>query len=281
MPTFQAVLADAEKKARLKHMETSAVKILLLHESGMTSSQLYLSLRQEMPASALSSFQAGVHRYLELGEPVQYIVGYVYFYGYKFAVGPNVLIPRFETEELVANVLIAYDETFSGAPVRLVDIGTGSGCLAIALQKEEPKLSVTATDISQAALETARLNARNLGANITFLHGDMLEPLHGQKFDMLVSNPPYIPELEVVDPIIANNEPSVALYGGEDGLKFYRIILANAKPILNARFVIAFEHAYDKKTEIQALAKAAFPMASIETVKDMQGKDRMTIIIQQ
>jgi len=108
----------------------------------------------------------------------------------------------------------------------------------------------------------------------------MLAPLEGQKFDILVSNPPYIPAAEVVDPIIRNNEPSVALYGGDDGLKFYRIILANAKPILNDRFVIAFEHAYDKKAEIQALAKAAFPTAGIETIKDMQGKDRMTIIIQ-
>jgi release factor glutamine methyltransferase len=278
MATFASILRDAEKTARRAGKEASAIKQLLLHHSGMTPSQLYLKLDDPMPEESLQAFMESLHRYVVKGEPVQYILGYVYFYGYRFLVGPDVLIPRFETEELVANVLIAYDEVFAGRPARLVDVGTGSGCLAIALKLEEPNLDVTATDISESAVQTAKANASALGADVSFLLGDMLSPLQGQTFDILVSNPPYIPDSEAVDPIIRDHEPHVALFGGEDGLRFYRIILRNAEPILADTFVIAFEHAYHHGEAIRRLALESFPSAEATTIKDMQGKERMTLI---
>jgi release factor glutamine methyltransferase len=280
MPTYQQVLKDSERLARLRRLEPSAVKLLLLHFSKMSASELFLHMQDEFPEVQYTEFKKGLHRYLDGFEPVQYIIGYVYFYGYQFLVGPNVLIPRFETEELVANVLIAYDEVFGDKEVRLVDVGTGSGCLAIALALEEPHVEVSASDVSLEALSTAKQNASNLGANVTFYHGDMLQPLMGQKFDILVSNPPYIPEDEAVDPLISNNEPHVALYGGKDGLKFYRIILSQANELLNDTFVIAFEHAYNTAEAIRELALHYFPQASVETLQDMQHKDRMTLIKQ-
>lgn len=280
MATFAAILRDAEKTARRAGKETSAIKQLLLHHSEMTPSQLYLKLDDPMPEASHRAFLHSLDRYVVKGEPVQYILGYVYFYGYRFGVGPDVLIPRFETEELVANVLIAYDEVFGDKPARLVDVGTGSGCLAIALKLEEPRLEVTATDISESAVQTAKANAATLGADVAFLVGDMLDPLRGRTFDILVSNPPYIPSSETVDPIIRDHEPHVALFGGEDGLHFYRIILNNAKPVLADTFVIAFEHAYHHGEAIRNLAKDVFPTAAAETIKDMQGKERMTIIKQ-
>jgi release factor glutamine methyltransferase len=280
MATFASVLRDAEKTARRAGKEASAIKQLLLHHSGMTPSELYVKLDTSMKEDAHQAFLLSLSRYVDQGEPVQYILGYVSFYGYRFLVGPDVLIPRFETEELVANVLIAYDEVFAGKPARLVDIGTGSGCLAIALKLEEPNLVVTATDISEAAIQTAKDNAKALHSDVEFLVGDMLSPLQGRMFDILVSNPPYIPAEEVVDPIIRDHEPHVALFGGEDGLRFYRIILSGAKSIVADTCILAFEHAYHHGEAIRQLAKEHFPDAECVTLRDMQGKERMTIVKQ-
>lgn len=279
MATFHQVLKEAEKKARTTGKESSACKLLLLHFSGLTSSELYLSLDQEMKEENLRLFEEALNKYITNNIPVQYLIGYVYFYGYQFLVDEGVLIPRYETEELVANVLIEYDELFQGEKVRLVDIGTGSGAIAISLALEEPNLDVSATDISLEALEVARKNSEHLNAKVTFYAGDMIEPVLGQKYDILVSNPPYIPSSELVDSIISENEPHVALFGGDDGMKFYEIILKNAHRILNPKNFLAFEHAYDKQQEMHSLARHYFPNARIYTLKDMQGKDRMTFVV--
>jgi len=281
MPTYQDILRSAEKLARSHHLEASAIKLLMLHFANIAPTELYLSMDRVMPDASHQSFDKAVNDYVFQQIPVQYLIGYVYFYGYRFLVDDRVLIPRFETEELVANVLVQYDELFNGAAVKLVDVGTGSGCLAISLKKEEERFEVFATDISHEALEVAKMNALNNQATVTFIQGDMLKPLEGMKFDILVSNPPYIPSAETVDEIIIKNEPSVALFGGDDGLKFYQIILSEAKTILNLRSIIAFEHGFDKAEQIRAIAKTYFPLANIFTLKDMQNKDRMTFVINQ
>jgi len=279
LATYQDVLRAAEKTARSHRLEASAVKLLLLHFAGLSPTELYTSLDREMPEENRIAFARAVDRHVLEHVPVQYLVGHVWFYGYRFLVDDRVLIPRFETEELVANVLVQYDETFHGKPVDLVDVGTGSGCLAIALAKEEPQIRATATDISEEALAVAKENAEANDADIEFLAGDMLSPLQGRKFDVLVSNPPYIPAGEELSPVIAGHEPDVALYGGDDGLKFYRIILAGAAKILNPTSFIAFEHGYDKAAALREIARIHFPSARIYTLADMQGRDRMTFIV--
>jgi release factor glutamine methyltransferase len=279
MATYQTVLKQAEKRSRANHLEASAIKLLLLHFSKLEPTELYLKFTEEMPDDTRLDFEKGLHSYIVDGLPVQYILGYVYFYGYQFLVDKNVLIPRFETEELVANVLIEYDRLFDNMPVKIVDIGTGSGCLAIALKLEEPRFEMFASDISLEALTVAKKNALSLNADVTFMSGDMLKPFAGMKFDIIVSNPPYIPLSEEVAKIISNNEPHIALYGGDNGLKFYEEILQNAKSILNEKSMIAFEHGFDKANELTAIAKTYFPEAQVFTIKDMQGKDRMTFVI--
>jgi len=279
MPSYQDVLRTNEKLARTHHLEASAIKLLMLHFAQLEPTELYLSMDKAMPEEKHLAFEKAVNSYIFEQIPVQYLIGYVYFYGYKFIVDDRVLIPRFETEELVANVLVYYDEVFNSTPVKLVDVGTGSGCLAIALKMEEPAFDTYATDISASALDVAKANAQTIGAAVQFLQGDMVEPLKGMKFDILVSNPPYIPTDEIVDQIIIKNEPSVALFGGDDGLKFYQIILANAKSVLNDRSMIAFEHGYDKAESIRRIARTYFPEAEIFTLQDMQQKDRMTFIL--
>jgi release factor glutamine methyltransferase len=279
MPTYQEVLKKAKNFTRKADKEVSAVELLFLHFSGLEPHELYLKFNENMPKAQIEKFEEALGLYLSENKPVQQIIGHVYFYGYKFLVRNTALIPRFETEELVANVLIYYDEYFSGREVDVVDIGTGSGCLAIALAKEESKMKMTATDISEEALFLAKENADNNDIEIRFLLGDMLEPLKGEKFDILVSNPPYIPNSEEVDPIIYDNEPHIALFGGEDGLDYYRLILKGAAKILKEQAIIAFEHAYDKAEELRGIAGNHFPGAKIFTLQDMQKKDRMTFII--
>jgi len=280
MPSYKEALDKANKLARRKNKETSATKLLMLHFSGLEPTELYTQYEEEMPETKYKEYFDALDNYLEDNIPVQQIIGYVYFYGHKFIVDDKVLIPRFETEELVANILMFYDEYFDTKKIDLVDIGTGSGCLAVTLKKEESiNFNVTATDISEEALEVAKKNALLNEVQLNFIPGDMLEPVKTKKFDILVSNPPYIPETEKVEDIIYDNEPHVALFGGSDGLKFYRQILSEANLILKPQSIIGFEHAYDKASEIQELAKKYFPKSKIFTLKDMQNLDRMTFVI--
>ncbi|MDA3932275.1 MAG: peptide chain release factor N(5)-glutamine methyltransferase [Tenericutes bacterium] len=279
MASYKQVLEKGKKLTRKHNKETSATELLLLHFSKLEPTDLYLKFDDKMPETEANAFYEGLNLYLDKNIPVQQIIGSVYFYGHKFKVSNQALIPRFETEELVANVLILYDEYFEKQKVSLVDVGTGSGCLAIALAKEEPNFNVTATDISNEALDLAKENAELLGVDIDFYQGDMIQPILGQKFDILVSNPPYIPTNEEVDTLILDNEPHIALFGGVDGLFFYRQIIKDSKKILKDKAIIAFEHAYDKLDELQAIARETYPNAKISTVKDMQNLDRMTFII--
>lgn len=240
-----------------------------------------MKLNEEIEEEIYIKLLKAVDEYIILKKPVQHIIGYSYFYGYKMIVNPDVLIPRPETEELVGYILSYYDEVFDGKKVDVVDVGTGSGAIAIALSKEEPNMRVKATDISDEALVVAKNNALNNNAQVEFYQGDMLAPLieNNFKFDILVSNPPYIPDNEYVEDIVKNNEPHVALFGGDNGMRFYDVILKDASKILNTPNIIAFEHSYNKKKEMHELINKYFPNSSYETIKDLSGKDRMTIII--
>lgn len=279
--TYQKYLNTVGKKAQEVGLEKEAIKILILELSKMDGATFFANLNSEIPTDLQTKFDEAVDLYINKRIPIQHIIGYSYFYGYKMKVSNKVLIPRPETEELVSYVLQTYDEVFEGAKVDLVDVGTGSGAIAIALSLEEPNFSVVATDISEEALEVAKENAEANNAKVNFLQGDMLEPLinKGLKFDVLVSNPPYIPDDEYVEDIVKDNEPSVALFGGIDGMYFYNIILSNASKILKDKNIILFEHSYSKKKEMLELANKYFPNAKSEVIKDLNGKDRFTIII--
>ena len=213
---------------------------------------------------------------LERGEPVQYIVGNVDFYGYELDVNKNVLIPRRETEELVEGVIKRIREFVN--PV-IVDIGVGSGAIAISLSKELD-IHVYASDISQAALDVAIQNSIKNKADITFLEGDMLKPFieNNIKLDIIVSNPPYIKEDEDIEDIVKNNEPHLALYAKNNGLEFYESILKDAKYVLNDKFLIAFEIGYEQANDIKELVKKYLGNVKVEIKKDLSLKDRMLFV---
>jgi release factor glutamine methyltransferase len=269
------------KRALDKGLEKEAVKLLLLELSGKSGAEFVSMLHDELPTTEEDRLTKEIDKYIVNGIPVQHIIGHTYFYGYKMKVNKEVLIPRPETEELVGYVLSYYDDVFEGKKVDVVDVGTGSGAIAIALSKEESNMNVSATDISETAVEVAKENARINDANVKFMVGDMLEPLieNNMKFDILVSNPPYIPDSEYVEDIVKNNEPHVALFGGSDGMKFYDIILSNAHKVLKTPSILAFEHGYRSKEKMIELAKKYFPNSEVISIKDLSDKDRMTVII--
>ncbi len=212
---------------------------------------------------------------LESGTPVQYIVGNVEFYHSTFIVTPDVLIPRFETEELVDKT-INYVKKYLQEPLDIIDLGTGSGCIAISLKKEL-NCNVDAVDISDKALEVAKINAKENDVEINFYCGNFLEPLD-KKYDVIISNPPYIsPEEEIME-IVKNNEPSLALYADNNGMACYEEILKNAYKYLKNKNIIAFEIGYKQGDGIKDLIKKFFPKSQISIEKDLQGKDRFVFI---
>ena len=262
-----------------KEMDLNTLRAFLFELCNDENINLYLEKDNEARKSIVDKYESGVKRLIE-GEPLNYVLGYSYFYGYRLKVDEAVLIPRFETEELVGRVLIGYDEYFKDQKINLADVGTGSGAIAIALKKEEDNLNVYASDISKEALEVAILNAQNNQADIRFFEGSMLKPLieNNIKLDILVSNPPYIRNDEVVEHSVRDYEPNVALFGGDDGLKFYRMIFEDAHKVLKERSMMFFEMGYDQKENLTALAREFFPSADINVYKDINNKDRMLVI---
>lgn len=268
---------DAFKKKGMDLQVAKAFLFELCNEKGI---DLYLELDNDTDREIVGKFEAGIKRILA-DEPLYYVLGYCYFFGYKLIVNKDVLIPRFETEELVGNILGYIDEYFKDQEViTAADIGTGSGAIAIALKKEEARLSMIATDISSEALDVAKRNALDNDAAIDFMSGDMLKPLiaKGTHVDILISNPPYIPLQEEIEVSVRDFEPHVALFGGSDGLDYYRQIFADACKVLNERWLMAFEIGYNQKEALMTIAKEHFVDADIEVLKDINGKDRMMFI---
>lgn len=221
-----------------------------------------------------SKLEEGKKR-LENGEAVQYIVGNVDFYGNIIDVDKNVLIPRFETEELVDR-LIKYVKKYFSNKIDIVDLGTGSGCIAITLKKEL-NCNMDAVDISNNALKVAKKNAVKNNTLINFYQGNMLEPLN-KKYDVIVSNPPYIAYDEKIMDIVKNNEPHLALFADNQGLYYYEEILRNAKKYLKEKSIIAFEIGYKQGGSIYNIAHNYFPNSKIKIEKDLQEKDRFIFI---
>jgi len=216
------------------------------------------------------------------GEPIAYITGKREFFGLEFKVTPAVLIPRPETEHLVERAL---ELCSSISNPRIIDLGTGSGCISISLAVELAKLgkkaSILALDKSQAALEIAGQNAKMHAANsITFLQSDWFEGVSPQKFDLIISNPPYIAESDKAVSPETSFEPRSALYAGVEGLDAYRAILARAKDYLAPAGVILFEIGYKQSEELMGLAKNYFSQgeAKLFVEQDLSGHDRIVLI---
>ena len=261
-----------------KYLHSQHAKMLLADLLQVNPLELLNHLEEEVQVDIINEYKKRVEA-LKEKKPIQYVIGNVNFYGNKFLVNENVLIPRFETEELVENTLLYIDKIFPDKNLKVIDLGTGSGCIGITLKLKNPSFDVTLLDISKEALEVAKQNASSLNAQVKLCQNDMLENLE-EKYDIIISNPPYIKENEPIEEIVKNNEPHLALYAGIDGLDCYRKILKEAKYCVNNRFLLAFEIGETQKDAIIELAKLSFPHAKIDAKKDMQNRDRMIFIYQ-
>ena len=212
---------------------------------------------------------------LEKGEPVQYIVGNVDFYGCNIKVNKNVLIPRFETEELVDYSIKYIEKNFENPDI--LEIGTGSGCISIALKKSLSKSNIFATDISKDAINVAKINAKDNNADIKFINTNIYEGIY-KKFDVIISNPPYISKNEEIMDIVYNNEPHIALFADNNGLYFYEEILKNSSKILKDKFLICLEIGMTQAQDIINIANKYLDKINIIVKKDIQGRDRFIFI---
>lgn len=279
MPTFKQLIHDASLQCVEKELPEQTALTYLVELAQLQRVDLYMNYDQEVPTDILESFNIGLKRILN-HEPMQHVLGYSWFYGYKFKVNSNVLIPRPETEEMVSYILSRVDEMFPNQDITAVDIGTGSGAIAISVSNEEKHIKMYATDISAEAIEVAKENAKENDADVQFLVGDMLQPIVDAKIkvDVLISNPPYIPSQEVLESSVVDYEPHVALFGGKDGLKFYRTIFENCKKIINEKSFMAFEMGWDQGEAMMKLVHEYLPEATAEVLQDINGKDRMLFV---
>lgn len=251
-------------------------KMLLSSYLDVNPLELLTILDKEVDSDIEKLYKSSLEA-LKENKPIQYVIGNVNFCGLKFIVNKNVLIPRFETEELVEQV-VEYTKDLNKDKIKILDLGCGSGAIGLTLKSILKDSEVTLTDISKDALEVAKLNANNLNLDVTFIESDWFSNVKLEKYDIIVSNPPYIRTDEEIEEIVKNNEPSLALYGGADGLDCYRKILANIKPYLNNKFLIAFEIGESQKEEIYDIVNKYLKDIEITCKKDLYGRNRMIFV---
>lgn len=258
-----------------KYLNDICLRTLIVKNEGIKDmSTFFLCFDDELKKE--SKIIKDIQRVIN-GEPYQYVINEAEFYGLKLYVDKNVLIPRLETEELVDTLIYRYLN--SNYNYVVADIGTGSGCIALAMKKHIQNANVFAIDISEKAVNVAKLNASKLQLNINVLQGDLLSPLINKnlKVDVLISNPPYIKNKNEVDENVLNYEPHLALFA-KNGVDFYERILKDSFKVLNKKAIIAFEFNYDQKDELNEIIKKYYPTSEVDFYKDAGNKWRYVII---
>jgi release factor glutamine methyltransferase len=273
-PTIGNLLDDAARalSARADAEEATREAQVLLGHSLDVSRAWLIAHRDDLADSGIATRFRMLLKQRTVGQPVAYLTGRREFYGREFRVTPDVLIPRPDTETLVEAALARLAPE---SPLELLDLGTGSGCIAVTLSLERPAARVTAVDISQSALRVARENAHGLGARIEFFQGAWFGPLSGREFDLIVSNPPYI---AVDDPHLQRGdlrfEPAMALAAGKDGLDEIRHIVTNAPAQLKPGGWLLFEHGHDQAGACRDLLHSA-GFGKLVSLADLAGIPRV------
>ena len=257
------------------HCHSDHAKILLAELLHKNPLELLTCLEETVPIEVSETYKKEILA-LEAGKPLQYVIGSVNFYGNNFLVDERVLIPRFETEELVENT-IKYIEKYFSNPVDIIDLGCGSGVIGLTLEKKVSTGSVDLIDISKDALEVAKKNKERLESNANLIESDFWSNISKQ-YDVIISNPPYIKEEEEIESIVKENEPHLALYAGKDGMDAYEKILEGISNHMKDRCLIAFEIGYEQAEMITKSIEKYLNNVTVEIKKDLSGRDRMVFI---
>ena len=264
---------------RRQGKEESLARFLLMYILDESPQLFSNSLSEQMSKENEDKYFSLIEKHIKEDVPLSHLVGFEYFYDRKYKVTKDVLSPRMETEELIYKV-VEYVKTTKKNNLRILDLCTGSGIIAITLKKELSQFSidVVASDISKEALEVAKENAKTHIADIRFIQSDIFNNID-DKFDIIVSNPPYIDHKDEVtmEDNVLKYDPHLALFAEEEGMYFYRNITKQANSYLNANGVIFFEIGYDQKDKIVKLADMNGYHA--EVYKDINGRDRMAFLV--
>ena len=265
---------DFEEKLIAQGEEAESLSFVYRSLKNLSFTDFVFALQQEVTEEE-KEFVEEIYKKLANHIPAQYIIGHAEFFGMQLKVDERVLIPRPETEELVELIL---DEN-PKENLKVLDIGTGSGAIALALAKNRPDWTITAADISQDALDLAMENANNQGLTLFFIKSDCFSEI-SSKYDIIVSNPPYISreDQEEVGLNVLHSEPHLALFADENGLAIYRRIAQESKDYLNDGGKIYLEIGYKQGQSVPALFKENFPEKRVRTLKDQFGQDRMVVI---
>ena len=268
---FAQYLAELEQELEAVGEEAESLSFVYRALNELSFTDFVLKLRTEVSQEEREQLKA-IQEQLLAHRPAQYIIGRSDFLGLSLKVDERVLIPRPETEELVELILSENPET----PLSILDIGTGSGAIALALANSRPDWQITASDLSSDALALAVENAQSCGLSLTFVQSDCLEAISGN-FDIIVSNPPYISEADKdeVGLNVLASEPHMALFAEEDGYAIYRKIAEQAGTHLTEKGKIYLEIGYKQGDDVRDLLKESFPQKRIRVLKDQFGKDRM------
>ena len=268
------IFKDFEEKLIVQGEEAESLSFVYRSLKNLSFTDFIFALQQEVTEEE-KQFVEEIFKKLAAHIPAQYIIGHAEFFGMQLKVDERVLIPRPETEELVELILA---ENLKDN-LKVLDIGTGSGAIALVLAKNRPDWSVTAADISQDALELATENANVQNLNLSFIKSDCFSKI-SSKYDIIVSNPPYISreDQEEVGLNVLHSEPHLALFADEDGLAIYRRIAEDSKDYLNDGGKIYLEIGYKQGQSVPALFTENFPEKRVRTLKDQFGQDRMVVI---
>ena len=272
--TIKQILEESINILKENNIEEPILKSKLLLAFVLKKEKEYLLINdnKELFEKEEKEYEEVINRLIN-GEPLQYIIGKQEFMGLEFEVNKNVLIPRADTEILVEEVI----EIIGKKELKVLDLCTGSGAIAVSLAKKINDIEVTASDISLNALETAKKNALLNDVVVNFKYSDLFENIE-ETFDIIVSNPPYI-ETEVIKTLNKDvqNEPLIALDGGKDGLDIYRRIINDAYKYLNENGTLALEIGYNQKEQVVRLLKESGKYTDIYSKTDLGGNDRIVI----
>ena len=268
------IFKDFEEKLIVQGEEAESLSFVYRSLKNLSFTDFVFALQQEVTEEE-KQFVEDIYKKLAAHIPAQYIIGHAEFFGMQLKVDERVLIPRPETEELVDLILTENPEK----NLKVLDIGTGSGAIALALAKNRPDWSVTAADISQDALDLSLENAYAQNLNLSFIKSDCFSEI-SSKYDIIVSNPPYISRADEVEVglNVLHSEPHLALFADEDGLAIYRRIAEESKDYLNDGGKIYLEIGYKQGQSVPALFMENLPEKRVRTLKDQFGQDRMVVI---
>lgn len=274
--TYGEALQGASSFLAARHKDEAAAKYVLLERLHWTTTDWLVHLNDPIAPAVVEQLWRDVAQLLQ-DYPPQYILGYCYFYDRPFAVNQHTLIPRPETEELVK---LCLDQHPANLPLKVADIGTGTGCIAITLKKERPAWQLVATDIDQETLQVAKENAERHDCSLDLRLGNLTQPLAGDQYDLIISNPPYIAATEwpLMDLSVRKYEPRQALFAEDEGLAIYRQLAQDLPTVLKQDGELFFEIGFRQGAAVQAIFQAAFPAKKVEIFQDLSGHDRMLTV---